>query len=191
VAAAEPPAAVPAPGGEVPEGAQAAAAAPAAEAAAAPVAEPTAEPGAEAAKVAPAVVAQAPAEEVPEAPAPEVVSPEDEALAGLVPPAPAPEKQRSSTKRTTSRKVRPVVRSPRDSLSELTQLQREWKETNALFNDLTSTYDCGTHLGTWCAQYKDIKRAVEAAGDNESPPTLKRVLKLKRVIQDKKKQLEY
>jgi hypothetical protein len=140
-------------------------------------------------------VAQAPApgDAVPEAPAAKVeAGPEDDAMAALAPLAPTPDKQRAtSTKRTsTSRKVRPVVRSTRESFAELTTLQREWRETNALYQQIYEVHDCAA-LGTWCTQHKDIKRAVDAAGDNEAPATLKRVRDLKRFLLKKKQQLEY
>jgi hypothetical protein len=162
-------------------------------------AEPTRVAPAGAAKTDPAA---APVEEAP-APAPEAgkaagdaaalaeAAERDAAEEALLAPLPAPpdaaSKSAAQVKRVPPpKKPRPVVtRGNR----EPTQLQREWRDTNALFTRLKNQYSC-LQLGLWCTRYASIRNEVEAAGDVNDTDTLAKVRDMKRDLQARRKELE-
>ncbi|GHG94921.1 serine/threonine protein kinase [Comamonas sp. JC664] len=89
----------------------------------------------------------------------------------------------ASTKRAAVRKVRTAARS-----RPLTTLEKEWRETNALFNKLNSEHSCVV-LGLWCTRYAEVKSEVEAAGTTDDPEALRKVRAMKRFLLQKQKEL--
>ncbi len=137
---------------------------------------------------------EAPAQ-APGAPAPGTPGGEKPAQQGTTPPgsdglddsflAPldGPAGTDASTKRAAVRKVRTAARS-----RPLTTLEKEWRETNALFNKLNSEHSCLV-LGLWCTRYAEVKSEVEAAGTTDDPEALRKVRAMKRFLLQKQKEL--
>jgi hypothetical protein len=124
--------------------------------------------------------------------APTAVAAED-ADSDLLAPLPAPTsppKAAAQVKKAPPPKKpgRPVIIRGGSS-RETTQLQREWRDTNALFNRLKNQYSC-LQLGLWCTRYASIRNEVEAAGDVNDPDTLAKVRDMKRDLQSRRKDLE-
>ncbi|WP_141592703.1 protein kinase [Myxococcus sp. AB056] len=71
---------------------------------------------------------------------------------------------------------------------QLTVLEREWRETNALFNQLNAEHSCVV-LGLWCTRYAEVKSEVEAAGSSDNPEALRKVRAMKRYLLQKQKEL--
>jgi outer membrane biosynthesis protein TonB len=139
----------------------------------------------------------APAEAAPaEAKATEAVAPASPAAAAeevgesdllLAPPSPKPAAQaQAQVKRTVpAKKPRP----PAPRAKELTPLQKEWRETNALFTKLKARHSC-VSLGLWCNRHADIKDEVEAAGEENDTETLRKVKGMRKELLAKQKELE-
>ncbi|MFP2956896.1 protein kinase domain-containing protein [Myxococcus sp. 1LA] len=70
----------------------------------------------------------------------------------------------------------------------LTTLEKEWRETNALFNKLNAEHSCVV-LGLWCTRYAEVKSEVEAAGTTDNPEALRKVRAMKRYLLQKQKEL--
>lgn len=137
----------------------------------------------------------APAAEAPGTPPPAAAAAaqEDSADEDLLAPLPAsgPDNAKSGAqvKRVQSavKKQRPVIIRGRGG--EGTPLQREWRDTNALYNRLLNQYSC-IQLGLLCTRYDSIRNEVDAAGDVNDPDTLRKVREMRRGLQNLKKELE-
>ncbi|WP_370527245.1 protein kinase [Myxococcus sp. CA027] len=89
----------------------------------------------------------------------------------------APEKRTAPVRKIRSARSR-----------QLTVLEREWRETNALFNQLNEEHSCMV-LGLWCTRYAEVKSEVEAAGSSDNPEALRKVRAMKRYLLQKQKEL--
>ncbi|QQR43795.1 protein kinase [Myxococcus xanthus] len=100
----------------------------------------------------------------------------------------APLDAQQKTTEAPERRTAPVrkIRSARSR--QLTVLEREWRETNALFNQLNSEHSCVV-LGLWCTRYAEVKSEVEAAGSDDNPEALRKVRAMKRYLLQKQKEL--
>ncbi|AKQ63401.1 Serine/threonine-protein kinase Pkn6 [Myxococcus hansupus] len=109
--------------------------------------------------------------------------PEDDGLDdSFLAPLDAPPGTDTSAKRSVVRKVRAARN------RTLTTLEKEWRETNALFNKLNSEHSCVV-LGLWCTRYAEVKSEVEAAGTTDDPEALRKVRAMKRYLLQKQKEL--
>ncbi|MFP2934897.1 serine/threonine protein kinase, partial [Pyxidicoccus sp. 3LG] len=134
---------------------------------------------------APVAVAAASASRPPKAAPSPAVDEEAGDSDGLLAPPPTP-KAASQVKRVvTAKKPRPAA--PRGK--DLTPLQKQWRETNTLFNRLKAQHSCMS-LGIWCNRYDDIKEEVEAAGDVNDTETLRKVKLMHKDLTAKQKVLE-
>ncbi|MFP2913525.1 hypothetical protein ACLESD_52760, partial [Pyxidicoccus sp. 3LFB2] len=122
------------------------------------------------------------------APVPKTNPAEDDSdlLAPLPAPKPPAAKQ-AEVKRPPPAPKKVRVAPPRGK--EATPLQREWRETNALYNKLRSKHSC-LPLGPWCLRYQDIRNEVEAAGDVNDADTLGKVKEMKRQLQAIQRELD-
>ena len=121
-------------------------------------------------------------------------SAEEGLLAPLAKPAPTPASQKVATqvKRTQSTKTQSTkkVRSPpRATGKGPTELQKEWRETNMLFQRLKQRHSCSS-LGLLCARHLDLKNEVEAAGDAHDDETLRKVLAMQGQLELKMAELQ-
>ncbi|NVI99507.1 protein kinase [Myxococcus sp. AM009] len=89
----------------------------------------------------------------------------------------APAKRAPSVRKTRSARARP-----------LTTLEKEWRDTNALFNQLNAEHSCVV-LGLWCTRYAEVKSEVEAAGSSNNPEALRKVRAMKRYLLQKQREL--
>ncbi|NVJ04589.1 protein kinase [Myxococcus sp. AM001] len=123
--------------------------------------------------------APAPTAATPTAPAPDGGALDDSFLAPLdaQPNTVAPVKRAPSVRKTRSARARP-----------LTTLEKEWRDTNALFNQLNAEHSCVV-LGLWCTRYAEVKSEVEAAGSSNNPEALRKVRAMKRYLLQKQKEL--
>ncbi|WIG93216.1 protein kinase [Myxococcus sp. SDU36] len=123
--------------------------------------------------------APAPTSATPTAPAPDGGALDDSFLAPLdaQPNTVAPAKRAPSVRKTRTARARP-----------LTTLEKEWRDTNALFNQLNAEHSCVV-LGLWCTRYAEVKSEVEAAGSSNNPEALRKVRAMKRYLLQKQKEL--
>lgn len=130
------------------------------------------------------------AAQAPGTPAPDVVPPTGatEGRGSLDDSFLAPLDAQQKTTEAPEKRAAPVrkIRSARSR--QLTVLEREWRETNALFNQLNSEHSCVV-LGLWCTRYAEVKSEVEAAGSGENPEALRKVRAMKRFLLQKQKEL--
>ncbi|AEI64638.1 serine/threonine protein kinase [Corallococcus macrosporus] len=88
-----------------------------------------------------------------------------------------------------ARRAPTQVRKVRSSRArQLTTLEKEWRETNALFNKLNAVHSCVV-LGLWCTRYEEVRSEVEAAGTSNNPEALRKVRAMKRYLLQKQKEL--
>ncbi|MCY1019637.1 serine/threonine-protein kinase [Pyxidicoccus sp. MSG2] len=131
----------------------------------------------------------APAEAPGTEPTPAVAVAEEDVDSDLLAPLPAPKAAAQVKKAPPPKKpARPVIIRGRGS-RETTQLQREWRDTNALYIRLKGQYSCD-QLKTWCMRYPGIKKEVEAAGDVNAPDTLDKVQDMRSSLDALRKSLE-
>ncbi|QSQ22706.1 protein kinase [Pyxidicoccus parkwayensis] len=105
----------------------------------------------------------------------------------LLAPLPSSAAQVKRTPTAPPKKPRPVIIRGRGPGP--TQLQREWRDTNALFERLKKQYSC-TPLGLWCTRHTSILNEVEAAGDVNDTDTLRKVRDMRRDLLKRQKDLE-
>ncbi|MCP3139341.1 protein kinase [Pyxidicoccus sp. QH1ED-7-1] len=105
----------------------------------------------------------------------------------LAPPSPKPPAQAQAQVKRVAPAKKPRPPAPR--AKELTPLQKEWRETNALFTKLKARHSC-VSLGLWCNRHADIKDEVEAAGEDNDTETLRKVKGMRRDLLAKQKELE-
>ncbi|WAM25623.1 serine/threonine-protein kinase [Myxococcus sp. NMCA1] len=95
--------------------------------------------------------------------------------------------QQKDTEAPTKRAA-PVRKIRSARARQLTVLEREWRETNALFNQLNAEHSCVV-LGLWCTRYAEVKSEVDAAGSSDNPEALRKVRAMKRYLLQKQKEL--
>lgn len=142
------------------------------------VAPPGATPPAEAATT-PAGAATAAAPSTPEkAPGAKPEAPTDD---GLFVPLPTPPS--STTKKSTSSKS--AKKNARAS-KELTELQRDWKQTRELYGRFTQEQACeASRIAIFCSRYNDLKQQMQAVGDEYNKELHGQVKKLKKDFQQR------
>ncbi|MBZ4416171.1 serine/threonine-protein kinase [Myxococcus sp. RHSTA-1-4] len=115
---------------------------------------------------------------------------DEDLLAPLESQSPASQKAAATAKRPSPpKKVRTAPRMAAETGKGLTQLQREWRDTSALYQRLKAKHSC-LPLGLICTRYPGLKGEVEAAGDVNDEDTLRRVREMRADLDFKKLELE-
>ncbi|QDE93081.1 serine/threonine protein kinase [Myxococcus xanthus] len=130
------------------------------------------------------------AAQAPGTPAPDVAAPTGatEGRGSLDDSFLAPLDAQQKTTEAPEKRAAPVRKIRSSRSRQLTVLEREWRETNALFNQLNEEHSCMV-LGLWCTRYAEVKSEVEAAGSGDNPEALRKVRAMKRYLLQKQKEL--